>query len=137
MKSWNELRNVTRCVVILTSILCICCLLVWFVIPYLLMGWDVVFPHYDHKVAILPYNIECQVPTEGSEFQHIVLPKGLMIYAPCRHDFARMSLDEKGTYKIYLKLDAKTIKALFKDSDALFHENIHKVRRHGELMEKH
>jgi len=47
-----------------------------------------------------------------------------------------MSLDETCTYKIYLKLDAKTIKTLLKDSDPSYGEKIHEVGRYGELEEK-
>lgn len=133
-----NLRTIARFTVVLFSILCICCVIVWFVSPCLQMGWDVVFSHYDHQVAVLPYDIECQVSTDSSMTQSlpIVLPKGFMLYAPCRHDFSRMSLDENAVYKIYLKLDAKTIKALYKDTDASYHEEIRGIRRHGELVEK-
>ena len=131
------LRNMVRGIILAAAILCICGLLVWVVTPYIFMGWECLFPHYDHNVAILSSDVECQVPIEGSESQSITLPKGLMIYSPCRHDFGRMSLDERCTYKIYLKLDAKTTRKLLKDSDASYGEKIHYVRRYGELEEKH
>ena len=131
------LRNLARGVIVLFAILCICGLLVWVVIPYIFMGWDSLSPHYDHKVAILSTDVECQVSVEGSGTQTVVLPKGLMLYSPCRHDFARMSLDETDTYKIYLKLDKKTIKTLIKDSDESFGENIRGIRKYGELEENH
>ena len=128
------LRNLARGVVVLSAILCICGLLVWIVIPYIIMGWDCISPHYDHKVAVLSTDVECRVSGEGS--QTIVLPKGLMLYSPCRHDFGRMSLDETGTYKIYLKLDRDTIKSLIKDSDDSFGEKIREIRKYGELEVK-
>ena len=131
------LQKIARGIIVLAAILCICCLLVWVVVPYIFIGWDCLFPHYDHKVAILSSDIECQVSGEGAELKSITLPKGLMLYAPCRHDFDRMSLDENCTYKIYLKLDTKTVKSLLKDSDVSFGEKIRGVRRYGELEEKH
>ena len=67
----------------------------------------------------------------------IVLPKGLMLYSPCRHDLDRMSLDDTNTYKIYLKLDMKTIKSLIKDSDDSFSEKTREIRKYGELEENH
>ena len=106
------LRKIARGLIVVAAILCICGLLVWVVVPYIFIGWDCLFPHYDHKVAILSSDIECQVSGEGAELKSITLPKGLMLYAPCRHDFDRMSLDENCTYKIYLKLDTKTVKSL-------------------------
>ena len=130
------LRNIARGVLVVASIICICGLLVWVVVPYVLIGWECLLPHYDHKVAILSSDVEFQIPGEGSKLHPITLPKGLMIYAPCRHDFARMSLDETCTYKIYLKLDAKTRNTLLKDSDATYGEQIRGIRRYGELEVK-
>ena len=131
------LRNMTRGIIVGAAILCICGLLVWVVVPCIFIGWDCLSHHYDHKVAILSSDVECQVSGEGSKPQTLTLPKGLMLYAPCRHDFGRMSLDENSTYKIYIKLDAKTVKKLFKDSDSNYGEEISGVRRYGELEEKH
>lgn len=130
------LRKIARGIIVVAAILCICGLLVWVVVPYIFIGWDCLFPHYDHKVAILSSDIESLVSGEGPELQSITLPKGLMLYAPCRHDFDRMSLDESCTYKVYLKLDANTIKSLLKDSDVSFGEKIRGVKRYGELEEK-
>ena len=130
------LRKIARGLIVVAAILCICGLLVWVVVPNIFIGWDCLFPHYDHKVAILSSDVKCQVSGDGTELQSITLPKGLMLYAPCRHDFDRMSLDENCTYKIYLKLDTKTIKSLLKDSDVSFGEKIRGVRRYGELEEK-
>ena len=130
------LRKIARGLIVVAAILCICGLLVWVVVPYIFIGWDCLLPHYDHKVAILSSDVKCQVSGDGTELQSITLPKGLMLYAPCRHDFDRMSLDENCTYKIYLKLDTKTIKSLLKDSDVSFGEKIRGVRRYGELEEK-
>lgn len=127
------LRNLVRGIIVLSAILCICGLLVWVVIPYIIIGWDCISPHYDHKIAVLSTDIECQVSGEGSSSQAIKLPMGLMLYSPCRHDFARMSLDERCTYKIYLKLDMDTIKSLIKDSDDSFSEKIHGIMKYGEL----
>ena len=129
-------ETIARGVVMLTAVLCICALLVWFVIPYIVLGWDLLFPHYNHNVAILSSDIECEIPVEVSSPRSIVLPKGLMIYAPCRHDFDRMSMDESCTYKVYLKLDPRTIKAIFKDSAPAFTEKMQGTKRFGELEEK-
>lgn len=130
------LRNMARGIIEVAAILCICGLLIWFVIPWIVFGWECLSPHYDHKIAILSSDVECQVPVEGPELGTIRLPKGLMIYAPCKHDFDRMSLDETCTYKIYLKLDENTLKTLFKDSDASFGEKARDIRKYGELEEK-
>ena len=49
--------------------------------------------------------------------------------------FSRMSLDEHGTYKVYLKLSAKTIKSLYKDSDKTQRECFIRVEKFGGLTE--
>ena len=128
-------QTVARGFVILVAVLCMCALLVWFVIPHIILGWDLLSPHYNHNVAILSSDVECEIQTEGSESKSVVLPKGLMIFAPCRHDFARMAMDENGIYKIYVKLTPQTINAILKDSDSDFVTNIENSERFQELEE--
>ena len=89
-------------------------LLVAFFLPYLLLMWDMTFRHYNHEMAILPVDVECELGDETG--RTVILPKGLMVYSPCRHDFSRMSLEETGMYKIYVKLTPRTINAMPKDT---------------------
>lgn len=128
-------QTVARGSVMLLAVLCICALLVWFVIPYIITGWDLLFPHYDHNIAILSSDIECEIHIEGSEPKSVALPKGLMVFAPCRHDFNRMAMDENCMYKIYVKFNPRTIKALIKDSDSDFVKKTENIKRIHELEE--
>lgn len=130
-------QMIARGTIVMAAVLCICALLVWFVIPYIILGWDLLFPHYNHNVAILSSDVECEIPVEGSQTRSIVLPKGLMIYAPCRHDFDRLAMDESCTYKVYLRLDPKTLKTIIRDSDPAFVEKTQGIKRLGELEEKY
>lgn len=130
-------QMIARGTIVMAAVLCICALLVWFVIPYIILGWDLLFPHYNHNVAILSSDVECEIPVEGSSPRSIVLPKGLMIYAPCRHDFGRLAMDESCTYKVYLRLDPKTLKTIIRDSDPGFVEKTQDIKRLGELEEKY
>ena len=129
-------QMIARGTIVVAAVLCICALLVWFVIPYIILGWDLLFPHYNHNVAILSSDVECEISVGDSSPRSILLPKGLMIYAPCRHDFDRMAMDERCMYKIYLKLDSRTIKTIFKDSDPDFVERTRDIKWLGELEEK-
>ncbi len=117
------------------SVTMILCLVLWAVVPFIQTAWGLLFPSYGHRVAVLPFDIECQCNAADGSSKPIVLPKGLMIYSPCSHDYARMSLDENATYKIYLKLDAKTIKALYKDSDKEQRKVFLGAKRFGEIEE--
>ena len=105
----------------------------WLVFPLVHFGWKLlIFPHYDYSTAILPYDIECRMGCSGTN--SIVLPKGLLVYPICRHDYARMSLDETAVFKVYLRLDAKTIRALHKDTDP--DEPLLSISPYGDLEEK-
>lgn len=114
----------------------ILCLILWCVVPLIQVAWGLLFPRYDHKVAVLPFDIECRCNSADGQSKSIVLPKGLMIYSPCSHDYSRMALDENATYKIYLKLDPETIRALYKDSDKDQRKLFLDAKRFGELEEK-
>ena len=127
--------KIIRCILIFASLLTILCLVIWFVVPFLQIGCELLFPCYDHKVAVLPCDIECKINSSEGGSKSILLPKGLMVYSPCRHDFSRMSLDEHETYKVYLKLNAKTIKSLYKDSDRAQRERFVRMEKFGELTE--
>ena len=129
------MHKIIRGVLIFASLLTVSCLCIWFVVPLLLIGWELLFPCYDHKVAVLPCDVECQISSPGGVSKSILLPKGLVVYSPCRHDFSRMSPDETETYKIYLKLNAKTIKSLCKDSDKTQRERFVRMEKFGELTE--
>jgi hypothetical protein len=87
-----------------------------YLLPYLQMFWNVTFPHYDHEIVVLPFDIDCQVEGHGEKYI-VKLPKGTMLYSPCKHDFSRMSLDESCVYKLYVRLTPSTIKKLVKDTD--------------------
>ena len=109
----------------------VACFLLAFACPLLQYWWCLAFPHNDHKIAVLPFDVECRV-AEGKEGS-LILPKGLMLYAPCNHDFGRMSLDETGIYKVYVKFDAQTLKMLVKDSDKSKHDEFMKLKDMGTL----
>lgn len=126
----------TRYVLIFSSLAIILWLALWVVVPQIQVAWGLLFPSYDHKVAVLPFDIECRCDSRDGQPKSIVLPKGLMIYAPCSHDYSRMALDENATYKIYLKLDPETIRALYKDSDKDQRKLFLDAKRFGELEEK-
>lgn len=130
-----NVKSLSRCILIGASLATILCLVLWVAVPFIQMAWELLFPNYGHKVAVLPYDVECYCQAVEGSSQLLVLPKGLMIYSPCSHDYSRMSLDEKATYKIYLKLDAKTIKALFKDSDREHRKAFLNAKRFGEIEE--
>ena len=97
------------------------------------MLWDMAFPHYDHEIVVLPFDIDCTIGNNASNA--VRLPKGTMLYSPCRHDFSRMSLDEECTYKIYVKLKPVTIKKLIKDTDNSRHEEFLLMKNGNKIEE--
>ena len=129
------MNKLSRYVLLSSSLAVIFCLVLLVVVPYIQMAWALLFPSYGYKVAVLPFDIECRCDSALGSSKPIVLPKGLMIYSPCSHDFSRMSLDENATCKIYLKLDAKTMSALYKDSDKEQRKLFLDAKRFGELEE--
>lgn len=43
-----------------TAILALMVLFAWvYVLPYLQMRWDMTFPHYNHEITVLPFDVEC------------------------------------------------------------------------------
>ena len=117
-----------------TAILALMALFAWvYVLPSLQMRWDMTFPHYDHEITVLPFDVECTFIEDGGE--SLRLPKGTMLYSPCKHDFSRMSLDETCTYKIYVRLSPDTIKGLIKDNDETRHEEFMRIKRRGTIVE--
>lgn len=126
--NWLEALHMSLRIIVI--ILAACFLLV-FVCPLLQSLWCLAFPHYDHEVAVLPFDVECRLP--GADEGSLTLPKGLMMYAPCKHDFDRMSLEETSIYKVYVKLDAQTLKMLVKDSDKSKNDEFLKLKRTGTL----
>ena len=104
-----------------------------YVLPCLRMLWDMTFPHYDHEIAVLPFDVDCKLGDDDS--CPIRLPKGTMIYSPCRHDYSRMSLDETCTYKIYVKLNPSSMKALIKDNDDQRRDEFLNMKKRGTIEE--
>lgn len=129
------MQKLIRYILMSVSIAMILCLVLWVVIPFVQTAWGLLFPSYGYRVAVLPFDIECQCNSADGSSKPIVLPKGLMIYSPCGHDYSRMSLDENATYKIYLKLDTKTINALYKDSNKEQGKIFLNTKRFGEIEE--
>ena len=129
------MQRLSRYILRIAILAAILYLVLWVAVPLIQLAWGLLFPSYGHKVAVLPYDIECLCEDSDGSSKPIVLPRGLMIYAPCSHDYSRMPLDETATYKIYLKLDAKTIKALYTDSDATRRNEFLGAKRFGEIEE--
>ncbi len=105
-------------------------------LPYLRQMWNMAFWHYNHEIAILPVDVECELGGEGETGRTVTLPKGLMVYSPCRHDFSRMSLEETGTYKIYVKLTPRTINAMPKDTDEDKWGDFMRMKQYGVFEER-
>ena len=100
------------------------------------MFWNITFPCYDHEIVVLPFDVDCQIESDGNKYM-MQLPKGTMLYSPCKHDFSRMSLDEASVYKIYVRLTPSTIKALVKDTDADRSEEFNRLRCNDTIEERH
>ena len=105
-----------------------------YLIPYLRMLGNMTFPHYDHEIVVLPFDLDCQIAGESNMYMQ--LPKGTMLYSPCNHDFSKMSLDEACVYKIYVRLTPSTIKALVKDTDADRREEFNRLKNNDTIEER-
>ena len=107
-----------------------------YLIPYLQMFWNITFPCYDHEIVVLPFDVDCQIESDGNKYM-MQLPKGTMLYSPCKHDFSRMSLDESCVYKLYVRLTPSTIKKLVKDTDADRSEEFNRLKCNDTIEERH